>query len=247
MKIISISGLIGSGKDTAAKYLCERHGYAKFAFASVLKDIAAALFGWDRALLQGDTEESRQWRDKVDAEWNEMLNVEVEVTPRWALQYLGTEVFRNNLDPDIWLFCLKRRLDLAAGKGLDKVVITDARFLNEMAFLRSRIVSGDKVAILGIVRALPKAKLNKFYNEVERRSLREVGCGFQELDMASVRDRCLLAGFARAANESLKDPWHQSEYEHLVWPKYDTLLDNNRTKSKLYEQLESVIASNEQS
>ena len=36
------------------------------AFAHVLKDACASLFGWDREMLEGKTEESRVQREQVD-------------------------------------------------------------------------------------------------------------------------------------------------------------------------------------
>jgi len=36
--IIGFCGLIGSGKDTAADYLCNFHGFKRESFANTLKD-----------------------------------------------------------------------------------------------------------------------------------------------------------------------------------------------------------------
>ena len=57
--IIGICGLIGSGKGTVADILEQEHGFIKVSFADSLKDAVAAVFGWPRSLLEGDTEESR--------------------------------------------------------------------------------------------------------------------------------------------------------------------------------------------
>ena len=58
--IIGICGLIGSGKGTVADILVERN-YKKISFADKLKDGVAEVFGWDRAMLEGDTDSSREW------------------------------------------------------------------------------------------------------------------------------------------------------------------------------------------
>ena len=51
------------------------------------------LFDWPIDMLQGRTEESRAWREVVDEEWSEILGY--EITPRMALQKIGTECCRN--------------------------------------------------------------------------------------------------------------------------------------------------------
>jgi hypothetical protein len=126
-KIIAFCGLIGSGKDTAAQYLIDNYGFKKESFAGTLKDSAAAIFGWDRMMLDGATAESRRWRESVDTWWERKLDIP-GFTPRYALQYLGTEVFRNHFHTDTWVLSLERKLTVD-----DKdYVITDCRFKNEL-------------------------------------------------------------------------------------------------------------------
>ena len=62
-RIISLSGLQGSGKDTVADMLCERYGYKRISFAATLKDAVAAVFGWDREMLEGRTAGARAQRE----------------------------------------------------------------------------------------------------------------------------------------------------------------------------------------
>ena len=54
--IIGICGLIGSGKGTVADILVENHNFEKLSFADKLKDGVASVFGWDRDMLEGDTD-----------------------------------------------------------------------------------------------------------------------------------------------------------------------------------------------
>ena len=75
MTILAFTGFRSSGKDTAADYISNTRGYTKDSFANPLKDAAANLFSWPRYLLQGDTPESREWREQIDEWWsNELWN-----------------------------------------------------------------------------------------------------------------------------------------------------------------------------
>ena len=67
--IVGIVGFIGSGKDTAAEYLENEHNFKKESFAASLKDAVSNVFGWDRDLVEGQTEKSREWRNQVDEWW----------------------------------------------------------------------------------------------------------------------------------------------------------------------------------
>lgn len=132
MKIYGFVGLIGSGKDTASRYLVARHEFVPFAFADSLKDTVAALFCWPRDLLEGETGASRSWRNEIDPWWAAKLGIP-HFTPRWALQNIGTETIRRHFNPDIWLMNTERRIEAT---GSTRVVITDARFANEIEFVR---------------------------------------------------------------------------------------------------------------
>ena len=83
--ILGITGLIGSGKDTIADYLIRFHGFKKLSYAEPLKDSVAAVFGWDREMLEGTTATSRKWREEVDEWWAKRLEIP-HLTPRWVLQ-----------------------------------------------------------------------------------------------------------------------------------------------------------------
>jgi len=59
-------------------------------------------------------------------------------TPRWILQYWGTEVCRQGFHDDIWIASLENKLR----KTKDNIVISDVRFPNEIKAIHS---SGGKV------------------------------------------------------------------------------------------------------
>lgn len=130
MKLLAVCGFEGSGKDSVSNYICKMYGYKKLSFAGILKDVIAILFDWDRELLEGTTNESRIWREQVDEWWSIELNIS-NFTPRYALQYIATDIFRKYFHDDIWLLTMKRRL-----VKLDKVIITDCRFMNEIKFIK---------------------------------------------------------------------------------------------------------------
>jgi hypothetical protein len=129
--IIGVCGLIGAGKDTMADYLVNIHQFRRESFANTLKDAVSAVFGWDRDLLEGRTRHSREWREQVDAWWADRLNMP-ELTPRWVLQYWGTEVVRRSFHDDTWIASLENRLR----KTTDDVVISDCRFPNEIGAIK---------------------------------------------------------------------------------------------------------------
>jgi hypothetical protein len=142
--IIGFVGLIGAGKDTAADYLVNYHGFRRDSFANTLKDAVACVFGWDRTLLEGRTKEAREWREQVDPWWAERLDMPT-LTPRWILQHWGTDVCRVAFHNDIWIASLENKIR----KTNDNIVISDVRFPNEIRAIHNaggqviRVKRGD--------------------------------------------------------------------------------------------------------
>ena len=130
--IICVCGFIGSGKDTIADYLTNFHGYRRESFANSLKDAVAQVFGWDRTMLEGRTKQAREWREQVDPWWSERLKMP-NLTPRWILQYWGTEVCRRAFHDDIWIASLENKLR----NSKDDIVISDCRFPNEIKSIKN--------------------------------------------------------------------------------------------------------------
>lgn len=150
VQVVGILGFKGSGKDTAGDFLVREHGFVLDSFANPLKDAISAVFGWERDLLEGSTSESRIWREQPDEWWESKLDwsshparvLSPRFTPRIALQYFGTEVFRGHFHNDIWILSLENRL-----RGKDKVVLTDCRFPNEF-----KVIKGMKGLAFRVVR-----------------------------------------------------------------------------------------------
>lgn len=114
--VIGICGPAGVGKDTAANYLCERHGFRRISFAAPIYDMLAAM-GFPAPA-------TREEKEAVHPAWG--------FSWRHAAQTLGTEWGRS-LDRDIWLKLLVRRIKEDAW---DKFVISDVRFENEAHTIR---------------------------------------------------------------------------------------------------------------
>jgi hypothetical protein len=124
--ILGLTGSAGAGKSTAANYLAMQYGFVAESFASPIKDVVAAIFPmWPRELLEGSTRESRVWRELVDVQVAECLQMP-GLTPRAVLQKVGTDLFRTHFHD---------------------YVISDVRFHNEAEWIRSR--GGDIVRIDG--------------------------------------------------------------------------------------------------
>ena len=126
--LIGVVGLIGSGKDTVSKRLEQKHGFRRDSFAKSLKDAVSAMFNWDREMLEGNGDDSRQWREQPDEFWSKKFGK--TVTPRWVLQHFGTEVMRQHMHDAIWIDSCLSRYD---GRP---TVISDTRFQNELKTIK---------------------------------------------------------------------------------------------------------------
>ncbi len=136
--IIGILGLKGSGKDTIANFLIEKYNFEKLAYAGALKDAICCVFGWDRDMMEGATEESREWREEVDEYWG--------FSPREMMQRIGTDLFRKQIKDDIWVKSLKLKLEkMTPFKTNKNVVISDCRFNNEIDVIKEK---GGKIILV---------------------------------------------------------------------------------------------------
>ena len=148
--ILVICGLQGSGKDTIGDYLIQNHNFKRFCFGDALKDVCSILFGWPRHLLEGDTKESRIFRETEDKWWCDKLGF--KITPRIAFQKIGTDVMRNHFNMNIWTLIIERKIyEFQKKYKTQNIVITDCRFQNEIQMVHSY---GAK--LISVYRNLPE-------------------------------------------------------------------------------------------
>lgn len=134
--IIGMSGLAGSGKDTTANIIMKNYdNWVKTSFAKSMKDAVAAMYGLPREMLEGDTKESREWREQPVDFWEDKFEIK-GLTPRKILQNFGTELVRNHLNQNFWVYRTEYELKKLTSKGKN-VIITDVRFPNEAEMIRS--------------------------------------------------------------------------------------------------------------
>jgi hypothetical protein len=207
--IVGVCGLIGAGKDTVADYLVNIHQFRRESFANTLKDAVSAVFGWDRELLEGRTRHSREWREQVDPWWATRLGIP-DLTPRWVLQYWGTEVVRKSFHDDTWIASLENKLR----KTTDDVVISDCRFPNEIAAIKS---AG------GIVIRVHRGLDPEWYPLAEA-----VNQGPSNITWSLSKTQ--LETYKIHASETA---WIGTEF--------DAILDNNSTMDHLYQQVTGLV------
>lgn len=138
LTIVSVTGYKGSGKDTLADYLVEKHGFVKLSFADKLKEICKQ--GKDSILRHMPWVSPEQLE-----EFNGCLpwDGSKEGKGRELLQYVGTELGRN-YRTDIWLNYWSLSMYEIANKSKAeelKIVVPDVRFVsceegNELTHLK---------------------------------------------------------------------------------------------------------------
>ena len=144
-------------------------------FADKLKDIICLLIGCNKEQLEDESFKSKElgeewwyWYMELDGGYSPIIldyltttkkklksyeGLElIKPTPRFLLQFIGTNLLRNQLNPEIWVNSLMSEYksysipikDLGIGKGFEwgeiypNWIITDMRFLNEMEAVKKR-------------------------------------------------------------------------------------------------------------
>lgn len=132
MAVIGLSGFASAGKSTVGEYLVRQYGFTRLSFAAAVKDVTAAAFGWERPRLDGVSPQDRVWREEPDMFWSERMKR--PITPRVALQYIGTDIFRVHVLSSIWSDIVISKIRALGSTA--NVVIDDVRFVNERQALR---------------------------------------------------------------------------------------------------------------
>lgn len=122
-KLIGLTGLAGSGKDTVRHFLEYFHGYKGLAFADPLRGMLASL-------LQS-AGHSPTWM--VDREMKEREIPNLGVSYRLLAQTLGTEWGRS-VDPELWVKIAASKI--ASSPAGERHVISDVRFPNEVDWIK---------------------------------------------------------------------------------------------------------------
>lgn len=123
LKVVGVTGLMRSGKDSIAEVLVQDFGYMRLSHADALKEGCAAMLG--RPLIdmyEGD-------REAVMPDWGFSI--------RHFLQVMGTECVRGHFRQDFWIVALTQRIAaLSRDTGQSEFVIPDVRFEDEAKNVR---------------------------------------------------------------------------------------------------------------
>lgn len=132
--VIGFTGFAESGKDTAADYLAETHGFTRDAFANDLRGAALTLDPW---VIEHRSERHPGWPVRLseliaDLGWNRAKEENPEV--RRILQVIGSEIGWQLHGKRCWVNRVADRYDLLAPG--ERLAISDVRFPHEEDWLR---------------------------------------------------------------------------------------------------------------
>lgn len=143
-KIVAFCGKKRTGKDTAGNAL---RNYETDSLASPIKDVVQTVFQFS------DEQVYTELKSAEDDFW--------DFSPRWAMQRVGTELFREGIDSDVWIKSLLVRMDKSPHGHF---AITDVRFPNEVEHLKK---AGAEIVY--IQRPSVEPTLNTWKEKIARR------------------------------------------------------------------------------
>jgi hypothetical protein len=147
--IIGITGLAGSGKDVVAQYLCHHYGFHYWAFALPLKKMAIELFNWDgvkdeagrRLLQQVGTDLMRNlWSSGywVEKTFSQLVSYDSPGRDERVLsKWKDIKMDYDCISPSHWMEVLKLDDLQLANRQSERVVISDCRFPDEAALVKT--------------------------------------------------------------------------------------------------------------
>lgn len=129
--LIGLTGKKFHGKDTVAKILSDilnekiivdenNKDYTLLSFADPIKQALSIIH-----VIPKNYFDDPELKEKPLPQWNGM-------TPRSLAQWLGTDIYRDMFDTDIWLQNMRLRIGL-----LKNVIVTDVRFDNEAKLIKN--------------------------------------------------------------------------------------------------------------
>jgi hypothetical protein len=137
----------------------------------------------------------------------------MDITPRWILQYWGTDVCRNHFHDDIWVASLENKLLNSS----EDVVITDCRFSNEVTAIKN---------VNGIVIRVKRGPDPEWYESAVAYNRGPNGNTYWSVSKMKL--------------DKLKI--HASEYSSIGL-NYDYIVENNNTIDELHNRIYSIINS----
>lgn len=154
--LVGVLGKKRHGKDTISDHLIQMHNFVPITLAEPLKEACRALFGFTDEQLYGDLKED------IDSYWN--------VSPRTVFQFIGTDVFRKQIDqilPDVgdkfWVVLIKKKiLDIQKDNPNANIVVTDVRFKNEVDMIKS---------LGGIIIKVDRPSINLFDSHISEKEI----------------------------------------------------------------------------
>jgi hypothetical protein len=157
MRLVMLSGWAGSGNDSCADYLVEKHGFSKLSFAKILKDQTAKQYKIPRFYF-----DDRDWKDKplpafpvaatdgfaehihkfMAGEYKEIEEGSGRFyhTPRSLLILEGS--MKRAVDPNYWVKRLVKQL-----KPNQSYVIPDWRYQSELQAICDQGIAPTTVRI----------------------------------------------------------------------------------------------------
>ncbi len=131
-KVVGLTGIAGSGKDTLAIAMSQRSQLPlrPYSMTTPINRMIDALLG--HPVSSNTLDQPHHWADQS----YKASTVLLETTVRRLQQTLGTEWGRDLIHPDIWLWAAEQAINrLPTGHVM---VITNIRFVNEAEWVRAR-------------------------------------------------------------------------------------------------------------